>query len=568
MKFFHFIKLFGIFLCPISLFGQVEGISKSEEILIEIENLAKDKKNIIKINNLVNDNSFIPPKERFEILNQNLSIATKNKDYHALSDTHLKLGNFWFLNGYNVKAYDNYLKSESISRKINDSMRLGITMMNKANLIHDKQTKIKFQNDAIEVFSKLKDTLNLARAHLNLGLSYISHIETDSEKKQNPKEILHFKQKAFRHYEIADSLNQHLNNHEIAGVINSYYGEWYAFNKEYEKVKHYYKKAENHIKQTGNIKGHVNCMIQLSQIYIQEKNYQNAFELLKQAEEISSKYNLKDYLVRIYNEISQLFAKQNDVENSFKYYKLYASNAIELNTIVSQDKIQIISLEHNLSENKLKLEQYQTQINLNRIVILLSVLIALLVSTISFYIIQNKRRKIENLEKNKIITEIELRNQQLEDKLLKEKISFAQNHLLTTANLSNKILNFLDELKVQVKGLNHNSTYQHGINELKISFSKILNDKSYLTELNTLSSELNQNFFIYLRKNHPKITKKDEQLLSFIILNIPTKEIAKMLHISIESVYTKRHRLRKKLNLKNDDSISGFYEKIISENMV
>jgi len=41
-------------------------------------------------------------------------------------------------------------------------------------------------------------------------------------------------------------------------------------------------------------------------------------------------------------------------------------------------------------------------------------------------------------------------------------------------------------------------------------------------------------------------------------MNLSTKEIAQMLHISSESVTTKRYRLRKKLQLGNEENLVGF----------
>ncbi len=182
---------------------------------------------------------------------------------------------------------------------------------------------------------------------------------------------------------------------------------------------------------------------------------------------------------------------------------------------------------------------------------------------VSYLIIQNKKRKIQTIEQTKIISDIKIQNQELQEKLLKEKIKFNQEHLIAFANQVSRIENFLEEMKTQVKNSKANS--MEDINNLKLNFSEILDDQNYIKKLNSLSSELNQEFFLYLRKNYPKISKKDEQLLSFLILDMSSKEISNILKISTESVHTKRYRLRKKLDLNAVESFIDFYKRITNQ---
>jgi len=105
---------------------------------------------------------------------------------------------------------------------------------------------------------------------------------------------------------------------------------------------------------------------------------------------------------------------------------------------------------------------------------------------------------------------------------------------------------------------------QEEINQLKLSFSELLNGQSQLKQINSLSSELNQDFFFYIKQNFPNISKGEEKLLAYIILNIGSKEISRILNISEKSIYIKRYRLRKKLNLENEETFEDFYQKIIS----
>ena len=57
---------------------------------------------------------------------------------------------------------------------------------------------------------------------------------------------------------------------------------------------------------------------------------------------------------------------------------------------------------------------------------------------------------------------------------------------------------------------------------------------------------------------HPSITPNDLRLCAYLRLNLSSKEIAPLLNISHKSVEVKRYRLRKKMNLDHDQSLSNY----------
>ncbi|GMN10784.1 triple tyrosine motif-containing protein [Croceitalea sp. MTPC9] len=57
---------------------------------------------------------------------------------------------------------------------------------------------------------------------------------------------------------------------------------------------------------------------------------------------------------------------------------------------------------------------------------------------------------------------------------------------------------------------------------------------------------------------HPSVSPNDLKLCAYLRLNLSSKEIAQLLHISPRSVEIKRYRLRKKLNLKYGDNLVNY----------
>ncbi|MDO5655079.1 MAG: hypothetical protein Q4G27_02950 [Flavobacteriaceae bacterium] len=549
-----------------SVSGQ-DTVQPSHELKLKVETLI-NQKDIINANELVNTYLGTQPKFVLEILSQNLAYARRNKLKKEEANTYHYLGNLWFTVGNASKAYESYLKSESINKSRNDLASLAQSMQMRSNLVENLEERIGMLEKCAEIFEKEADWLKLAQTHMSLGIAESSFLDWNNPEKHTADEIKKIKEKAFFHYKKAENLIKNLNEPDktnFSVALESYYAEWFQYERDFDNAIEKFKIVADLASNHRMMKGKVSALLQLSHIHLELQNYNEALQKLEEAQAIASKSEFNDLLVKIFRSYSVLYDSLQMPSQSLKYNKLYTEKALEVFQTNSQDKIQIVSLEHNLAENELKIEKYETQTRLNRTIILFSLISSLLIIGISYLIFKNNKRKIESLEKNKIITEVQLKNQLLEDELLKEKMNYAQNHLVTIANLSNKILNFLDELKFQVKDLSHNSVYIQGINDLKISFSKIVNDKNLLTEISLLSTELNQEFFIYLRKNYPEITKSDEQLLSFIILKMTSKEIGEMLKITTESVYIKRHRLRKKLDLPAEISFTEFYESTLNK---
>ncbi len=65
-------------------------------------------------------------------------------------------------------------------------------------------------------------------------------------------------------------------------------------------------------------------------------------------------------------------------------------------------------------------------------------------------------------------------------------------------------------------------------------------------------------FLKNLEKAHPNLTPNDIKLCAYLRLNLSSKEIAPLLHISARSIEIRRYRLRKKMNLKPDDNLVNY----------
>ena len=108
------------------------------------------------------------------------------------------------------------------------------------------------------------------------------------------------------------------------------------------------------------------------------------------------------------------------------------------------------------------------------------------------------------------------------------------------------------------------SELENSNQKLKITLQKDLsniikeNSKSSYQVFFSNFEKLYPHFKENLNKVSKHLTANELKLSAFLKLNLSSKEIASLLNIAPESVDKARYRLRKKLNLSNDDDLSLF----------
>jgi len=71
-------------------------------------------------------------------------------------------------------------------------------------------------------------------------------------------------------------------------------------------------------------------------------------------------------------------------------------------------------------------------------------------------------------------------------------------------------------------------------------------------------NQVHEQFFKKLMENYPDLSKGDLKLAAYLRMNLSSKEISQLLNITYRSVELKRYRLRKKMNLGQDENLAEF----------
>ena len=285
--------------------------------------------------------------------------------------------------------------------------------------------------------------------------------------------------------------------------------------------------------------------------------------IFQKALAVSRKYKSHlDFTPTIYERLAKLYFEKGDYKKAFTslqkvkeldaiFFDSRSENNRSLLEIKDEFRVEKEKQNQLIQQQRLKELEHEEKVSLLKNVILLVCIIFLvLVGIIYFNYIRNKHRTEKELIRKK---------QELEVKQAQELLEL-KNRELAASSL--KLIE-KDEILATLK-----EKLSHGKGEIKAdALRKIVRSISHTNAQNWEEFEarfisVNKGFYENLNKSYPKLSRGEQKLCALVKLNLSSKEMAKLLGISIESVHTNRYRLRKKLKLERETSLTEFVAKL------
>ena len=198
---------------------------------------------------------------------------------------------------------------------------------------------------------------------------------------------------------------------------------------------------------------------------------------------------------------------------------------------------------------------------LSNIAIALYVLGLLVFSIITHNIYKAYYKKQREKLLNKTQRELELRKfentqqlMQFNNANLRQDIDNKNRELgISTMSLIKKN-EFLNTLKKELKIADSSNNLKHIIKII----DRNLNNTDDWQVFEEAFNSADKDFLKKVKQNHPALTSNDLRLCAYLRLNLSSKEIAPLLNISSRSVEVKRYRLRKKIGLQRESSLTDY----------
>ncbi|MBU2929118.1 helix-turn-helix and ligand-binding sensor domain-containing protein [Winogradskyella psychrotolerans] len=169
---------------------------------------------------------------------------------------------------------------------------------------------------------------------------------------------------------------------------------------------------------------------------------------------------------------------------------------------------------------------------------------------------KQQQKLLENKERQLKLEQLENQRQliQIKNKNLQQNIENKNRELgMATMNLVKR-----NELLNSIKGELSKSKSLNEVGKVVKLINSSINDTNDWELFEEAFNNVDKDFMKKIKSIHPTITPNDLRLCAYLRLNLSSKEIAPLLNISHKSVEVKRYRLRKKMGLDHDQSLSNY----------
>lgn len=207
-----------------------------------------------------------------------------------------------------------------------------------------------------------------------------------------------------------------------------------------------------------------------------------------------------------------------------------------------ESKIQALSYNFILRSTALELEINKNQYQ-NLFILLIVVSILLIITIIGAFTLYFKNRNSEEVLQNRI------------QKLNYDVIENEKKMISSSTQLLH-YKQYLKEVKADLKFLKTDDNKALNNTIKRIDF--IIENNDEWEQLKLHFDTVFSGFYDYLFSKCPTLTETELRHCMFIKLHIQTKEIAKILNIDPRSVQTARYRIKKKLDLTEQDDLRNF----------
>ena len=195
--------------------------------------------------------------------------------------------------------------------------------------------------------------------------------------------------------------------------------------------------------------------------------------------------------------------------------------------------------------------------------VLIGVLLLLLLQYVVYQSVKKKKDRVIEQQRIAHQAEIEIQEKkiiELEKEQLEADLRFKSKELsgVVMTNIAHQ--EFLNSLKEEIQQQKLSGQYtRKNLDKLLVLINQsIVSDEENWNMFQANFDRIHENFFRNLKQQYPDLTAGDLRFCALLRLNMPTKEIAKLLNISVRGVDAARYRLRKKFNLSQEDSLTDF----------
>jgi tetratricopeptide (TPR) repeat protein/DNA-binding CsgD family transcriptional regulator len=497
--------------------------------------------------------------------NRSLKFIANNTPIKFIADALINQSMVYNVTGRYTEAQESLFKSLKYLQK--DSLPLieAKVYSNIGSTYHntkDLNKSIEYFHKARNILNKLEMKLSLAALYNNLGGVYFDMNEPEMA-------IISYKQ----------ALEIYLEENKILSSATCYTNLAQVYNelKQTNKALDYIERALLIKERHNDVRGQMFALLAVAEIHFNSGNYQSTIQYANKAFRLAQQLSSKKEENIIYYLKARAFAEQNKHKKAFEFLHLYSLSKDSLVNVQKSKAIanlethfQLYLKEQELKNSEQTIELLNSEKRINKLrnqsIYLFVIILFLILSLVLFRLRTVVKLKQQTIEKNKKlheanlqISESKLQLTAAEKEKLKNQLEYNKETMKLQAFQLIKKDDFINAVQKEIKNiksLSPKKEVSQSLNQLQHLIKLQLKLDQEREEFSKETEKLNEDFLNQLGKKHPDLSTDEKRLCVYLRLNLSSKEIAPLFGISPKSVDMKRFRLRKKLQVQQDISIS------------
>ena len=466
--------------------------------------------------------------------NKALAIADKKGIPTEKANAFYNIGRtYFFMHHYNLALQ--YMESALNIYKKAGSLFGEALMLNSIGIVYRNMNQpdesITYMSEAYRIFKKINDKKYQAITLGNLGRDYLSKKDYDKAEEYLKKSI-----------QIKGAKDNPL-------LLMQYYismGDIYMEGrKDYKKAIDFYRKSIIYSEKGNSLLDLSEALGKIGSAFIKTGEYDSALYYIDRSIDFYDRVKSKTILQNGYTHYIEYYKNLGDYKKAFEYSILLRDLedsifSMQANTKMAEFEVMYKTLKNEETIKHLNDQKQIQQLRLTILLVIFALIILIIIFLIKYY---REKISISNREKKELQQILELRDKELASTAL----NFAQNNELL-AKTTKKLIRSQEMLNE-----NEQQEIQNIINELR---ARVSVDSFREFELRFL--KVHNDFYDKLRTEFPKLSPNDLKMCALLRLNLSSKDIANILHMSSASVNVTRSRIRKKMNLSKKVNLVSF----------
>jgi len=503
------------------------------------------------------------PDSAYNLLKSYLNVA-KNKQQKVVEAKCLQqMGQILFHRSNYTAAIDHLLEAEKIFVDEKQLLSLAQNRNYIGNIYYynkQPQKAILEFNEALILYKKIEHKKGIAETYGQIGHIYEKKLAYDS--------AYYFQKLALYH------LLQQTDSTGLAKIYENI-GSIMEDKQQFDSAMFYYTYALQLNQRFNNQIAQLEIINNIGDVYRKTGNAVKGLYYSKLAMQLSLQLEEKYQLSSAYRDMARCFELLKQYDSAFFYTELGRSLLQDIYTTENSKQIALMQTLFDTEKKNTEIAKLNGERRISITITIATILVLLLLILLAWVINNRQKLKIkiereineanqQMLATQNGLLEAKLKNKELEETNLKQELEIKSKelsshilHLIQKNEVLETLRNDLQEL-IKDEKRDQKKQIKQVLQKINFSFTQ----DTYWEEFRLIFDKVHQSFFSNLQKISTDLSATELRLLALIKMNLSSQDIATLLGITSDSLRVTRYRIKKKLKLHQEASLSTFIQSL------